>query len=339
MRLRVLGWSLVALTVVVAALLPLLLNEAQLDVYVLLALAAMVTLGVSLLMGYAGQVSLGQGAFYAIGAYTAGMMAIHGWGTLVGLICAPVLACVAAAVVAVPIMRLRGHYLAFATMAVQLVVLAIVGNTQSLGGSIGLSGIPPLNIGPLHFSTPRDYAWLSLVATLLLLLVARNIAYSRPGRGLRALATSEVAAESSGVPVIRYRIIVFAISAAFAGLAGGIYAYFIAFLSPGSFPLMTSFEYVIMAVLGGLGTVWGAVIGAGVITLLVQGLNALGTIQGMPTNAPSVFTYAAYALILVLGLLLMPRGLLPTVSGWLRNGGRQVATAGAVDEPAPAPAP
>lgn len=309
--------ALIALAAISSALLPLLLNESQLDVYVLIGSSAMVTLGISLLMGYSGQVSLGQGAFYAIGAYTAGVMSTHGWPTLLGLVCAPIFAGLVALVIAMPIMRLRGHYLAFATIAIQLVVLAIVTNTQSLGGGIGIDGIPQLNI-VRQLTSPRAYAWLTWIATALLLVIAHNIVYSRAGRGLRALATSEVAAESSGVPVTRYRIIVFAVSAAFAGVAGGIYAYFLGFISPGSFPIMTSFEYVIMAVIGGLGSIWGAVVGATLITLLVQLLNHLGTLPGLPSDAPSVFTYAAYGLVLVISLLFVQRGIVPTATDWVR---------------------
>jgi branched-chain amino acid transport system permease protein len=317
-RLRAAGWALGAVTAIVTVLLPLTLSDSQLNVYVLLGLAAMVTLGISLLMGYAGQVSLGQGAFYAAGAYTAGLLAVHGVPTLLGLLCAPLLAAALAVIVGIPILRLRGHYLAFATLAFQLIVLSFVGNQESLGGAIGVQGIPQLSIFGLQLSTPRSYAWLTWVAVAVLLVLTRNIVSSRAGRGLRALATSEVAAESAGVAVGRYRLVVFALSGAFAGLAGGVYAYFIGFIAPGSFPVIASFQYVVMAVIGGLGTVWGAVIGAAAITLLVQGLNDLGTMPGMPDYAPSVFSYAVYALLLVLGLLYVPRGILPTVTGWVR---------------------
>lgn len=318
MLLRYGGRALGATAAVVAALLPLTLSESQLNVYVLLGLAAMVTLGISLLMGYAGQVSLGQGAFYATGAYTAGLLAVHGLPTLLGLICAPIVASLLALIVGVPILRLRGHYLAFATLAFQLIVLSVVGNQSALGGSIGVEGIPQLSIGG-ELTSARAYAWLTWVATALLLVLTRNIVNSRAGRGLRALATSEVAAESAGVPVGRYRLVVFALSAAFAGLAGGIYAFFLGFIAPGSFPIVTSFEYVVMAVVGGLGTVWGAVVGAAAITLLVQALNSLGALPGLPAYAPSVFSYAVYALVLVIVLLFVPRGILPTISGWLQG--------------------
>ena len=304
---------------VVALLAPLVLSRSHLTIYVLLGTAAMVTVGVSLLMGYAGQVSLGQGAFYAVGGYTAGLMAVHDLPPALGLVCAPLVAALIATLIGIPIMRLRGHYLAFATLAFQLILLSVIGQIEVLGGDIGLQGIPRLGIGPVQLSQPRSYAWLTLAGVALVLLVARNVITSRAGRGLRALATSEVAAESCGVPVARYKLAVFALAAAFAGLAGGIYAFFIGYIAPGSFPVLLSIQFVVMAVVGGLGTIWGPVVGAVVITILVQVLNALGTQPGMPPYASSVLSYAIYALLLVSVLLFLPRGLLPTGVEWIRR--------------------
>jgi branched-chain amino acid transport system permease protein len=310
------GWVAVALAAAVALALPPLLGTSQLTVYVLLGLAAIVTTGVGMLMGYAGQVSLGQAAFYAVGAYTAGLLSTHGLPPLLGLACAPVVAAAAAAVVGVPLLRLRGHYLAFATVALQLILLSVAGQATFTGGDIGLQGIPLLAVGGVSLDNDVSYAYLTLAALALVLLVTRNVIDSRPGRGLRALATSEDAAASAGVPVGRYKLAVFSLSAAYAGLAGGVYAFYLGYVAPGSFPVLLSFEYVVMAVVGGLGTLWGAVAGAAVVTLLVQLLNQLGTRPGMPSYAPSVLSYALYGLLLVLVLLFLPRGLLPGFASW-----------------------
>ncbi len=336
--------GLVALVAVVSLLAPLVLSRSQLSVYVLLGTAAMVTVGVSLLMGYAGQVSLGQAAFYAVGAYTAGLLAVHGVPPLLGLLAGPLVAGALAGLVGVPIMRLRGHYLAFATLAFQLILLAVVGQVAFFGGDIGLQGIPQLSLGGVKLSSARAYAWVTWVGVALVLIITRNIIASRPGRGLRALATSETAAESSGVPVTRYKIVVFALSGAFAGLAGGIYAFFIGYLAPGSFPVLLSFQFIVMAVVGGLGTLWGPVVGAVVITLLVQALNNLGTQPGMPSYASSVFSYAVYALLLVVVLLFLPRGLVPAASDAVRRLFRSRGSTGptlgtAVDAETPAKKP
>lgn len=317
-RVPAIGYTLAIIVAVVTAALPLTLNDSQITVYVLLGLATMVVLGISLLMGYAGQVSLGQGAFFAAGAYTAGLMSQHGLPSLLGLVCSPIIASLLALVVGIPILRLRGNYLAFATLAFQMIMISVLSNESWLGGSLGFQNVPQLQIGSFQLVSGRDYAWLTWLAVALLLVVTRNIVKSSAGRGLRALATSEVAAESSGVPVHRYRLIVFVLSAAYAGFAGGIDGYFIGYVAPGSFPIITSIQYVIMAVIGGLGTIWGAVVGAGLITLLTQALSGLGAISGMPAYAPNVLSYAAYSLVLVLGLLYMPRGILPSVTQWLR---------------------
>lgn len=317
--LRLVGVVLGAVVAVLGLLAPLVLTASWLTVYVLLGTATMVTVGVALLMGYAGQVSLGQAAFYAVGGYTAALLTMHGVPSIIGLLCAPLAAAILAALVGIPILRLRGHYLAFATLALQLILLSIVGQVEFFGGDIGLQGIPQLGIGGALMSDPRGYAWVTWLGVVIVLLLSRNIMASRPGRGLRALAGSEVAAASSGVPVARYRLTVFALSAGFAGLAGGIYAFFIGYIAPGSFPVLLSFEFVVMAVVGGLGTVWGPLLGAAVITVLVQVLNSLGTAPGMPSYASSVFSYAVYALLLVLVLLFLPRGLLPALTGGLRR--------------------
>jgi branched-chain amino acid transport system permease protein len=329
---RRLGVTVGAVVAVAALVAPLVLSRANLTIYVLLGTAAMVTVGVSLLMGYAGQVSLGQGAFYAIGGYTAGLMAVHDLPPVLGLACAPLVAALIATLVGIPIMRLRGHYLAFATLAFQLILLSVVGQLELLGGDIGLQGIPRLGIGSAQLSQPSSYAWLTWACVAVVLLVARNVITSRAGRGLRALATSEVAAESCGVPVARYKLAVFALAAAFAGLAGGIYAFFLGYIAPGSFPVLLSVEFVVMAVVGGLGTIWGPVVGAAVITILVQVLNTLGTQPGMPPYASTVFSYAVYAVLLVVVLLFLPRGLLPTAAEWVRRTLPRNTAEPAVDE-------
>ncbi|MFG2971276.1 branched-chain amino acid ABC transporter permease [Streptomyces sp. NPDC048288] len=310
---------------VVTAVLPLFLDSTQLTVYTELLLSAVVTTGVSLLLGYAGQISLGHGGFYAAGAYTAALMATHGLPSLLGLACAPLVAGLLGLLVGMPLLRLRGHYLAFATLAFQLILLAVIGQQTSLGGDIGLSGIPSLGIGSHHISGFRGYAWVAWLALVVVMVITRNIVRSRPGRGLRALATSEMAASSSGVPVGRYKLVVFGLSAAFAGLAGGIFAFFIAYVAPGSFGVLVSFQFVVMAVVGGLGTLWGPLIGASTITVLLQWLNDVGARPGMPDYAPQVFSYAVYALLLVLVVLFLPRGLVPAGTDALRPLARRLA--------------
>jgi len=294
----------------------------SLAVLILLGLSAMTVVGLSLLMGYAGQVSLGQASFYAIGAYTAGLLALHGVPTLLGLLAAPVVSALTAVLVGVPILRLRGHQLAFATLALQLILLSVLGDADWAGGAVGLQGLPYLSVGGFAFDQDFEYALLVLAGVVLVSVVARNLVRSRVGRGLRALATGEMAAEASGVPVGAYRLMVFGISAAFAGLAGGIYAFYLGYLAPGSFPVLLSIEYVVMAVVGGLGSIGGALAGAALITVVVRVLSTLATQPGMPSYAPSVLSYAVYALLLIAIVLFVPDGIVPTLrrrSSWLAS--------------------
>jgi branched-chain amino acid transport system permease protein len=306
-------YAFLALLVAMLAL-PALLDEGALALYVLFALAAIVTVGVSLLMGQAGQVSLGQGAFYACGAYTAGVLGTQGYPGLVGLLAAPLAAAALAGVIGIPLLSLRGHHLAFATLATHLIFLSVIGQMTITGGDIGLQNIPRLSVGTFEFDSVRSHAYLSSCALLLVVLVARNVLASRPGRALRALSSSELAAASSGIPVGRYKLAVFALSAGFAGLAGGIYASYMGYLAPGSFPVMLSIEYVVMAAIGGLGTISGGVVGSAVVLLLVHALSRLATMSGMPESAPVILSYAVYAVLLITATLFLPRGVASLVS-------------------------
>ncbi|MGP3966712.1 branched-chain amino acid ABC transporter permease [Streptomyces sp. 6N223] len=316
---------LIAAAVAAATLaLPPQLDSSQLSVYILLGLSAMVAVGLTLLMGYAGQVSIGQGAFYAIGAYAAALLGTHDVPPLLALAAAPLAAAACAAVIGGPLLRLRGHQLAFATIAVQLILISLLGEWEWAGGSIGVSGIPLLSIGGFEFDEDLHYAYLTWAAVVLVVLAAHNITASRVGRALRALATSETAASASGVPVTGYKVAVFTLAAAFAGLAGGIFAFYIGYIAPHSFPVLLSVEYLVMVVVGGLGSLWGALLGAAAITLLVQVLGDLATMPGMPATAPVIFSYAVYATLLILVVLFLPRGLVsvPSRATRLLRGGR-----------------
>jgi len=303
-------------------LLPIALDDSQLTVYVFVGLATVVVAGLSLLMGFAGQVSLGQAAFYAIGAYTAALLAKDvGVPPLLAMALATGATAGVAVLVGLPLFRLRGHYLAFATLAFQLIVLSVVGEVRSLtGGDTGLTAIPALSLGPLAVEGQYRafiFAYITWVLAAAVLLLNRNLVRSRPGRALRALATSEAGALGAGVAVGRFKLQVFALSAAYAGLAGGVYAFFVSYIAPGSFPVLLSIQFLIMATVGGLGSVSGSVVGATLIYLLIQVLTRLGTLPGMPLHAPAVFSYAVYGLVLVLILLLLPRGLVPAIQARL----------------------
>lgn len=301
---------------VVALIVPQFLDDQTF--YVQLLLAALTATGLSLFMGYAGQASLGQGAFVAVGALTVAELTTF-WHvpTVVALVCAPVFATVFAYIVGPPLLSLRGHYLAFGTLALLLVVQSLMSTVPFFSGAYGtgITGIPALGLGGAAISTQKGYVYLAVAALVAGLLVARNLVSSRFGRGMRSLAGSESAAAASGVPVFGTKLTVFAYSAAFAGFAGGLQAFFVPFVSGNSFPATTSITYVIMVVIGGADSLWGGLVGAVVISVISQLLNTAANGPGISATTGAVLQYAAYAAVLIAALLFLPRGIVPAIAG------------------------
>jgi branched-chain amino acid transport system permease protein len=318
------------------------LDDGALPMYTRMGLAAIVAVGLSLLMGFAGQISLGQGAFYALGAYTTGILSVGidpderlvnpeaGWDPLLALAAAPVLTALVAAVVGVPLLRLRGHYLAFATLALNLILLAaLFAEDRFTGGQDpGLVGIPPLEVGGRVIEDERLAAVVWGVVALSV-LVALNLVGSRAGRAMRAIATSEATAAAAGINVAMVKLRLFVLAAALAGLAGGFFAYYLLFLSPDAFPLILSITFVVMVAVGGMGSVYGAVVGAVAITYLEDKLRELGTREellgyDLPAQAPQVFSVGVFGAILILVMLFAPRGLLPSLRAGATAAGRRL---------------
>lgn len=325
------GLALVAAAVLVA--LPWQLSLANQSLYVQMGQYAIVAVGLSLLMGFAGQVSFGQGAFFLVGAYVAGVLAAHDhWPTLATLALAPVATAAAGWLIGMPLLRLRGHYLAFATLALHLILLAVIfAQTGLTGGEIGLAGIPNLKVGG-HHVTGSAFAAVCWGLALLVGLVSARLVSSRAGRGLQAIAASEPFAAAAGVNVSAYKLQLFVLSAGYAGLAGGLYAYLLQYLSPDSFPLTISVEVVVMAAIGGMGSVWGAILGAIAIVELQDRLQTLATNSTLVAHFPSlalqlpkVLSIGVYGVILAGVMLFLPRGLLPSILGRFRSAHRQAA--------------
>jgi branched-chain amino acid transport system permease protein len=318
------------------------LSPGDRSLYTLMGLYAIVAIGLSLLIGFAGQISLGQGAFYALGAYTAGILTVGvdpddrlvnpeaGIDPALAVAAAPVVTGLVAAVIGVPLLRLRGHYLAFATLALHLILLAaIFAQSRFTGGQDpGLAVIEPLEIFGWQITgvtggTARHTAvvWGLVLVTL---LVALNLVGSRAGRALQAIATSERTAAAAGVNVSAYKLRLFVLSAGLAGLAGALYVFMLQFLSPDAFGVFLSIQFVVMVAVGGLGSVYGAVVGAVAITWLEHELRELGTRPSLlgfdlPDQAPQVFSVGVFAVILIVVILFFPRGLLPALGDGLRR--------------------
>ena len=237
-------------------------------------LHVILAVGLNLLMGYAGQISLGHAAFFGMGAYASAILTTRfGWPSLLALAAGLLVAGAIAWLLARPILRLRGHYLAMATLGFGIIVhVVMVQATRWTGGPDGLAGVPPLNL--LGWAVEGDLQWYGVIMAAMLLAVwlSLNLVDSQFGRALRAVHGSEFAAQMMGIDIGRAKTQVFVVSALFAAFAGSLFAHQQAFVSPDSFNLIVSVELVTMVVLGGMASTFGAACGAIALTLLHQGL-------------------------------------------------------------------
>jgi branched-chain amino acid transport system permease protein len=284
-------------------------NDYILTIMNLVGLFTMLTVGLSLLMGYAGQISLGQATFFGIGAYTTAIMATRfALSPWLALTLGVLLSAALAYLVGLLIFRLHGHYLAMATLGMNVIVFLIL--TQEVewtGGPSGFRGVPDLVLGSFTFTEDIHYYYLIWLFTLVVVGMSLNLVNSRVGRAMRALHASEVAAEAIGIDTNAFKLRVFALSAAFGGLAGGLHATYFGFISPSSFAIAVSIEIVVMAVIGGLASVWGAVFGAAIVLMIEQYLRQ--AVEALIPNASGEHEIIAFGLILMLIMIFMPEGL------------------------------
>jgi len=228
------------------------------------------TVGLMLLTGYTGQVSMGHAAFFGIGAFTSAILSSKGVPFVLALPAAGLLAGVVGIFIGLPALRLSGLYLAIATMGFGFIVEEILVRWESLThGNMGMMVDPP-SIGPLLFESETSYYYLTLVVLTLTILAARNILRSPTGRAMIAIRDSEVAAQAMGISMAKYKTTAFAISAFFTGVAGSLYAHKLTFINPESFTIFVSIEFLAMIIVGGLGSIHGAVFGAAFIIFLPQ---------------------------------------------------------------------
>ena len=275
-------------------------NEYYLSICILGSLNAVIAVGLNLLMGYAGQVSLGHAAFYGLGAYATAICTTRfGLPIPVGMAAGVTLAAAVAWIVAAPTLRLKGNYLAMATLGFGINISIVFNEAVDLtGGPSGFVGIPRLALFGYAFDSDRSYYALMAVVLALVVLMALNLMKSRTGRALRALHVSEKAASSLGIDIAAHKRFVFVLSAALAGLAGVLYAHYLSFIAPASFGFSFSVQLVVMVVLGGMASVWGSVAGAFFLTALPEALREFEDID--------ILVYGA---ILVLTIMYLPDGL------------------------------
>ncbi|HBG04240.1 MAG: branched-chain amino acid ABC transporter permease [Geobacteraceae bacterium GWC2_58_44] len=280
------------------------------NVLIFVGINGMLALGLNLLLGYAGQISLGQAAFFGLGAYGSGVLttqfAMNPWLAML-----LVAVCVAAFAFAVgfPVLRLKGHYLAMATLGVGIIVHIAFNETIDLtGGPSGLSAIPNLSVGSFIFDTDLKNYYLVWGFALVAILLSLNLVNSRVGRGLRAIHDSEVAARVMGVNARLMKVQVFTLSAFISAIAGSLYCHVMTFISPSSFGFHVSVELLTMVVIGGLGSVYGSILGALLLTLLPEILRAFQD-----------YDIIFYGLLLISMTIYMPGGLVRGIPSLFRR--------------------
>lgn len=302
--------GLLFLTLVLAALPLALVNPYLYDVAIRIGLNAIIVIGLNLLIGYTGQISLGHAGFLGIGAYASAILTTQfGWPPILALLAGAIAAGVLAFVIARPILKLKGHYLAMATLGLGIIIAIVITNeTKYTGGPDGMS-VPPLALAGLELAGEK--AWYALVAVLLLLSawLALNLVDSPPGRALQAIHGSEVAAQVVGVQTTRAKVRIFVVSAVIASLVGSLSAHYVAFVTPGLAGFFHSIELVTMVVVGGMASVFGSIVGAAILTMLPQ---LLSTFEGWET--------VVFGAILMATMIFLPKGIVPTLAARLRKG-------------------
>ncbi len=284
------------------------MNAYYLQLITFIGVNTLLALGLNMLMGYAGQISLGHGAFYGIGAYTTAILCVrYGFSPWIALPCAILLATGVAFLIGIPMLKLSGYYLGMGTLGFGMIVAIIFREWAGFtGGASGFVGIPPLDLGSISLNSGYNYALLVWAVVVITMLLCRRLIRSRMGRALRSIHDSERAAAAVGVNTQRLKLQIFVFSAGVAALAGFLYAHFVSFISPGSFDFLASIRMVTMVVIGGMASVWGAILGASLLTLLPEWLHAF-----------SDFEMVIYGLILMLVMIFMPQGLTRGISDML----------------------
>lgn len=258
----------VSCLMVFLAIFPFLVKNYYVYVANYIAINIIVAIGLNILVGYTGQISLGHAGFFAIGAYgTLLFMAKLSLPFFVALPLSALIAALFGFLLGLPALRLEGPYLAIATLGFGLTITQIIGRIELFGGRQGLHA-PELMIGSWHLNTDRDFYYLLIPLTVLLTIGARNLIKTKTGRAFIAIRDADIAAETMGVNLLYYKTLSFAVSAFYAGIGGGLYAFVLRFIEPEIFTLLMSIMFLAMVVIGGLGSIFGAIAGAALLSWL-----------------------------------------------------------------------
>lgn len=347
-RQRRLKWTSIVPVVFlgVMALTPFLLanNVNAMSSATFIVLSAIGAIGLGLVMGLAGQFSLGQSAFYLVGGYTTAILTVkHGWSPLPALVAGTALSVAGGAIVGALTLRLKGFNLAIATLAIDLILLVIVVQDTGLtGGALGMIGLPPLSLFGIDLSTTKGFFWAALAVMVVCLLLARNITRSRVGRALRAIGADEAGAQALGSNPFRLKLLIFVVGAGMAGIAGGLWAFYLSLAAPENWDFLLTISLVTYVVVGGVGSVWGPVVGSIVVGALQYYIrfHAPSGTSGSSSDYEVIMNGA----LLVLCILVFRNGLAVTwslhrIDAWFkrRRGPRaEPATVAASELPTPA---
>jgi branched-chain amino acid transport system permease protein len=314
--------------VIFLAVFPFIVKNYYVYVVNYMAINIIVVVGLNLLVGYTGQISLGHAGFFAIGAYgTVVLMTKAHFPFLLALPTAALIAALFGFLLGLPALRLEGPYLAIATLGFGLTITQIIGRIEFLGERQGLHA-PDLVIGPWHLNSDREFYYLLMTITVLLAVAARNVIKTRVGRAFVAIRDADIAAETMGVNLVMYKTLAFAVSAFYAGIAGGLYAFVLRFIEPEIFTLMMSIMFLAMVVVGGLGSIMGSIAGACLLSWLdLQLRNILSIpyvgqwLEALSKNWFSItgvsnIQYVVFGLILIVIMLFEPLGIFGI---WIRT--------------------
>ena len=263
-------WTVAALAVVFFAVIPLALHQYYLSIANLVWIAVIGALGLNILVGYTGQVSIGHGAFMSVGAYTAANLAIRlGSPWPVNLLAGGLMAALVGAVVGIPSLRIKGLYLAIATLAGQLIIEWTINHVTFISGGVQASiDVPRPRLGSYVLSSQREMYYFLLVFVVLAIVGTLNLVRSRIGRAFIAIRDQDIAAEIIGINIFRYKLLAFAISSFYAGVTGVLYTYYLGIANYEQFQIGVSIDYLAMIIIGGLGSILGSIFGAFFVTLL-----------------------------------------------------------------------
>jgi branched-chain amino acid transport system permease protein len=294
-----LAWLFVTTGILI---LPLILGKGYyLNVMNFIALYSIVAVGLCLLVGYGGQLSISHSAFFAIGAYISAIFCLrYKLHPCVSIPITQCLSALAALGIGSVVLRLKGHYLAIATLSFTIIVEVLIRETGWLtGGLNGLSSIPPISLYGLLIDSDWRFYFIAWPVTMLLLLFALNLVDSRMGRIFRAVREGEDVARLFGAEVSKYKIKLFIVSSVYASLAGSLYAHFVTFISPDAGSIMFAIEMILIIAIGGYTMLWGAMLGVASLSLLNEYLAVFAE-----------FKRAIYGLVLIVIIIFFPNGLL-----------------------------